>query len=92
MLLQVYVNLSDLEYKNSSVLYTQRAGQVDTVAIPRRIMSSIAEIIQRRNTGTEKQEDKIYEKVLKEISKINQKVESLSMMLNSYTEEADLKF
>ena len=62
--------------------------------IPRRIMTSIAEIIKKWNTGIENQEEKIYEKVLKEMSKINQKVESLTLILNSYMEkaEADLKF
>ena len=55
-------------------------------------MLSIAEIIKRRNTGSEEQDEVKFEKLLKEIVKINEKVESLTQLLNTYVEEDDFKF
>ena len=55
-------------------------------------MVSILEIIKGRKKGLEVQEEDKIEKVLKEISTINEKVESLTQILNSYIEDADFKF
>ena len=74
------------------MLYSQRRGRITTQSFPRRILLSLAEIIKRRNTGSEEQDEVKFEKILKEIGKINEKVESLTQLLNTYVEEDEFKF
>ena len=68
------MNLLDLEYKTSAVLYVQRRGLTSEVKIPQRILSSIANILKQRNTSTKDQEKKRHEKILRDVEVLIRKL------------------
>ena len=83
------MTLSDMNYDNSSTLCIQSGNKVVKYSYPRRILLLVSDIIQHRKYGSDKEATK-EDLMLKEIAKVNAKVEVLTRLMNNFVDEASL--